>query len=889
MSLIFDGAAFSERLKQEAAIGVFRDALKAGRDALSEQFDQGEPITQLIASHTSLIDELLGRAWAEYFNTDAEDIALVAVGGYGRGELHPSSDIDLLLLMTEDLGEQYRESIEGFLTFLWDIGLEVGQSVRSLDDCRNEAMADITIATNLLEARLLHGPQTLFDEMRERTSPEHIWSSREFFEAKLTEQQERHLRHHDTASNLEPNIKEGPGGLRDIQMIGWVAKRHFGEETIFDLVNHDFLTRSEYNALMAGQTFLWRIRYALHLLTGRREDRLLFDHQRSVAEQFGYRDNQHNLGVERFMQDYYRTVKELSRLNEMLLQHFQEAILLSDTPCHVVPVNRRFQTVNGYLEATNAGIFARYPTAILEAFLLVQQHPEIMGVRASTIRLIRAHLHMIDRRFRDDLANRTLFLEIFRQPQGLTHALRRMNRYGVLAAYLPVFGRIVGRMQYDLFHAYTVDEHTMFVIRNLRRMAMNKHAEELPFCHQIMQTLPKPHLLYLAGMFHDIAKGRGGDHSELGEVDTLNFCRHHGLPEYDARLVAWLVRHHLDMSTTAQRKDISDPQVIHDFAELVGDPNHLKYLYLLTVADVRGTNPSLWNSWKDSLLRTLYKDTLRVLRRGLNRPVDYEAMVAETKAKSRHLLQTSPVFQAEVDAVWSRLGDEYFLRYSSDEIAWHTSAIVNAGENELPLVLVRSQGFQSSTSTAVFIYTDNAPNLFARTTSMLDRLGLSVNDARIVTSSDDMTLNTFIVMEADGEPLADNGRSEEIVDALKLHLNDADAEPVSVNRRAPRQYKHFPIPTQTEYDQDERNERTILEVITADRPGLLSSIGQVFMQHEVQVQNARIATFGNQAEDVFFISDLDGKPIDDEQQLITISNALKAQLDEDAPPQAVGS
>jgi len=615
----FDNPEFDATLAQaNNPVAVMRDALKTAQQQIKDAFLHGTPVAELVHRRAQIIDDLLRNIWRQTMPGDNHDIALVAVGGYGRGELHPGSDIDLQILVRPEGRDALRAPIEKFVIYLWDVGLEMGHSVRTVAECAEEAAKDITVVTNLMECRWLAGSTALFEAMRTAVGPDHIWPSPRFFQAKLLEQVSRHHKYHDTAYNLEPNIKEGPGGLRDIQIIAWVAKRHFGAKALDELVQHHFLTTAEYDALAEGQDFLWRIRFVLHSLTGRREDSLLFDYQRTLAEQFGYRDGGPSLAVEQFMKRYYRTVMELSRLNEMLLQLFEEAILYVSDPGVPTVINKRFQSRKGFIEVRDEGVFRRYPFAMLEMFLLLQQHPDLKGVRATTIRLLRNHTHLIDDKFRNDLRHRSLFMEILRQPQGVTEQLKRMNRYGVLAAYLPAFGHIVGMMQYDLFHVYTVDEHTLTVVRNLRRFSHTEFAREFPLCSEIMQNhIPKPEILTLAALFHDIAKGRGGDHSELGEQESLDFCLHHGMSLYDARLVAWLVRNHLIMSMTSQRKDISDPEIITEFAMTVRSPQHLNYLYLLTVADIRGTNPDLWNSWKDTLLLELYTATMRVLRRGL--------------------------------------------------------------------------------------------------------------------------------------------------------------------------------------------------------------------------------------------------------------------------------
>jgi [protein-PII] uridylyltransferase len=603
-----------------------RAALAAADEDLKQRFLAGESVVDLVHDRARAVDEALADLWRSVAGELAEQVALVAVGGYGRGELHPCSDVDIMLLLPEALESSQDDRLSAFIASLWDVGLEIGHSVRSVRQCVDEASVDLTVATTLMEARLINGPEPLFDTMLDAVGPDNIWSSQEFFAEKRREQIERHHRYHDTAYNLEPNVKGSPGGLRDIQMIGWVAKRHFGVRTLDELVDQGFLGAGQQRRLTNGQTFLWRVRFALHLITGRREDRLLFDHQVRLAEMLGYEDATYTLAVEQLMQRYYRTVMDLSRLNEMLLQQFEEAILM-DPGADAEPLDDNFQAKNGFLQTAHDEVFANDPSVLLELFLVLQQNPEIRGVSAYTIGLFRRNLHLVDEEFRQNPRNHRLFLSILRAPEGVTHELRRMNRYGFLGLYIPSFGRVVGRMQYDLFHAYTVDEHTLFVVSNLRRFALSRFDHEFPHCSRIMQSLEKPEIAYLSGLFHDIAKGRGGDHSELGAVDAEAFCLEHGMSQYEARTVAWLVRHHLALSTTAQKQDIGDPDVVIRFATLVSDQAHLDYLYVLTVADVRGTNPKLWNSWKASLFRDLYELTSRALRRGLENPIDREQLI----------------------------------------------------------------------------------------------------------------------------------------------------------------------------------------------------------------------------------------------------------------------
>lgn len=868
---LLDSATLNEQLQQQGiSIPLFRDCLKHAKSVLQERFHAGRAATELVHQQANVIDQLLQDIWQHFFKDYLDDIALVAVGGYGRGELHPGSDVDIMLLVKKD-NPKYHEPIQQFLTFLWDIGLEIGHSVRTVKDCVREAKADITVATNMQESRLLFGPEKLFDEQKKKCGPDKIWPGPKFFNAKWKEQQQRHSKFNDTAYNLEPNIKEGPGGLRDIQVIGWVAKRHFDVDTLEQLVDHGFLTEQEYQTLHQGQAFLWRIRFGLHQLTNRREDRLLFDHQRSLAKLFGFKDNVKRLAVEQFMKQYYRTITELSRLNEMLLQLFQEEILYKDVKSNPIEINKRFQSSKGFIEICHENTFEYSPFALLEVFLLVQQHPELKGIRANTIRAIRENLHLIDSEFRNDIRCKSLFMDILRHGEGVTHIFRRMNTYGVLAKYIPIFGNIVGQMQHDLFHVYTVDEHTMFVLRNLRRFTVAEFHDEFPLCSDTMNSLPKQELVLIAAMFHDIAKGRGGDHSVLGEEDARDFCKLHDLSDYDTNLVAWLVRQHLLMSSTAQRKDISDPAVVHEFALQVGDKNHLDYLYLLTVADIRGTSNEVWNDWKDSLLRQLYVATHQALRRGLENPIAQAEKIEQIHQDCLKQLSKTNIDITEAEKFWSRLGKEYFLRYTPDEIIWHTQVIVANNKPEETLVLIRHE--QRLGGAAIFIYTEDRNKVFAIIAASLDQLGLSIVDARIFSSNDGYTLDTFVILDHENNAV-NEARFPEITSTLTSSLNENRVSSTAVSQPLTRQAKHFTFPTKINFKDDKKNNQTIMEVTAYDRPGLLACVGSVLSDCNVQLVNAKIATYGERAEDIFIIADENSLAINE-----TTQNCLRQNLE----------
>lgn len=842
---------------------VYAEGLAAVDSELDGALDAGTSAHDVVAARAAAMDDLLTHAWQAGFGNANSDIALVAVGGYGRGELHPHSDVDLLILLADDAEDRHREAIEAFVTLLWDIGLEIGQAVRTIAQCSEAAQTDVTTATNLMESRLLAGAAALYESMQEATGPERLWPTEQFFRAKLDEQKARHRKFDRTAYRLEPNIKEGPGGLRDIQMVGWVAKRHFGAQTLAELVDYAFLTDDEYRRLVRGQELLWAIRWRLHRMTGRSEDRLLFDHQRDLAAAFGETDDDPNRAVEAFMQCYYRAVMELQRLNEILLQFFREAILEPPGQPVVRRLNERFRIRGETLEIAAPDVFRRQPRALIEMYLLLAQHPEVRGVRAETLRRLRDDLDGIDDSVRADPQARDLFMDLLRQPWRVASQLFRMNRYGVLGAYIPAFDCIVGRMQYDLFHTYTVDEHTLRVILNLREFRApddNEDRSEFPLCLELMAELEEPELLYVAALFHDIAKGRDGDHSELGAADAEAFCRDHGLSSVQTGLICWLVRQHLLMSMTAQRRDLSDPTVIHEFARTVSSVPHLNHLYLLTVADIRATNPTLWNSWKDNLLRELYHKTVQALWRGLDNPIDKEERIAEVQHHARRQLAAWALDVERIDTLWGELGDAYFLRHNADEIAWHTRGLLEHGDREDALILLRRETQRGSTE--LFISRPDHRYRFALVTTVLDRLGLSIVDARVLTSRGGRALDTYLILEASGEPITDDYRIAEIRAGLEAAMADPERLPDQPARRTPRRMRHFDVPLVVEAEEETEHGMTAVEVTASDQPGLLSKVARAFLAVGVRVHSARVATIGERVDDVFFITDSANRPVD---------------------------
>ncbi len=858
------------------------EGLKAANEKIYLDFDNGVEIESLLRAKADLIDQVLLFCFEFHISTtERQHLSLVAVGGYGRAEMAPGSDIDLMILTARRVDKNCQQQISAFLTFLWDIGLEIGHSVRRVKDCIAEGKADITVMTTIIESRLITGNESLYDQFQQAISPKKLWSSIAFFEAKLEEQKNRHLRFNDTAYNLEPNIKEGPGGLRDIQIIGWVANRHFGDKSFRELVDHNFITEPEYELLNAGQQHLWRVRFALHRIAGRREDRLLFDYQNEIATAFGFKSSEHNLAIEQFMQQYYRTIMDLERLSEMLLQIFKEEILLTASRKKVTAINSRFNLRNDYIEVTNAEVFKQQPSALMELFLLISTHQQCRGVTASTIRLVREHLYLVDEDYRSDEYVNQLFMQLMSAPNGMTHQMRRMNSYGFLAAYIPAFAKITGRMQYDLFHAFTVDQHTIFVIRNLRRFALDKHQEEFPFCNLVYSKLENPCLLYLAALFHDIAKGRGGDHSKLGAEEAMHFCQQHKLNRKETRVVSQLVRDHLLMSVTAQRKDINDPEVVHDFTRQVGSIDMLNYLYLLTVADIRSTNPKLWNNWKDALLKQLYQATEAVIRRGVEHAPDIDDIVQENRDDAIEQMTNSAFSGAQVNSVCDRVPGDYFLRHHPLEIAWHVETILS-NPKQTHLISIRQAPHTKNTK--LFVYGDEVPHVFSRVTGVLGALGLGIVNAEIFTTSDHKIMDTFIIQDQNNQAVTEAGILQELESRLLRSLQSESIKHRKIGSHQPRHLKVFDHPTEIQFEQDLPNRRTVMQLDALDMPGLLSVIAKEIADLEISITHAKISTLGEKISDIFYLTTPQGEAIAEVELLAQLEKNIKSALEAQKQP-----
>ena len=886
--LFFDQKRFVKDIAEGDAISIFRNALSAAQNHFNNRFHEGEEVHTLVNESARFADLILHYAWNQ-FEWD-KDISLIAVGGYGRGELHPHSDIDLLILMRRDRPQKYRQNIEQFLTFLWDIQLKIGHSVRSLSQCVDEAKGDITIATNLMETRLVCGNGDLRDAMLKKTGPNKIWSSANFYRGKIDEQSARHRKHDDTEYNLEPNIKEAPGGLRDIQLINWTAKRHFQLHRRSQLVHAGFLSDEEYLTLRRDEEFLWRVRYGLHLIAERPEERLLFDYQRKLATMFGYTDSPGRLAVEKFMQRYYQVVISIRELTDVLLQYLDEVIYRKDKTKVETVINERFLVRDNFLDTVHESVFVDHPPALLELFVLLGENEHIDGIRASAIRQIRLHRKLIDDDFRADPVNRKLFMRLLRSPNKLSIQLSRMNRYGILGSYLPEFGKIVGQTQHDLFHIYPVDVHTLQVVRNLRNFGHPESEEEFPVAASIFKSLDKPELIIIAALYHDIAKGRGGDHSLLGSADIADFATRHGVQPREVKLLQWLVENHLLMSTVSQREDTSDPDVIYKFAAHVGDLMHLEHLYLLTVADINATNPRLWTDWKGSLMHNLYFETKLALQGGLGLPDEKADWIKDAKNAALSLLTEQNVSEAQALSVWNGVDEEFFLREEANDIATFTKAIIANTDDNAPVLLLCDVGDEFPVATQIFVHAKDRQNIFSITAAVLDKLHLNIQDARLHTTHDNRAFDVFYVLDDEGHPVGDKPQlCNSIIEALREGILDPSSVSFDVQRRTTRQLKNFAVETVASLRNDPETNTTVLEVITPDRPGLLAHLASIFLRYGLNLYNAKITTLGERVEDTFYVTDYNHEPLTDLEFSAKIQETICIELDKRNLDDAQGS
>ena len=822
---------------------TFKNRYKVLQASLAEDFLKNpDLVSDLVQQRSDAIDTLLNDIWQDFEINNA--LCLAAVGGYGRRELHLHSDIDLLILIPDGTHDIHQQSLSKFLAFLWDVGLEVGHATRDIADCIAN-IGDLSVVTNLLESRRLLGQESLFLDMKSMLKMSD-WSSQSFFVGKQKEQHNRHLNYSNTAYNLEPNLKESPGGLRDIQTVAWVAKWYFDVNLFFDLVDKGFLTQNEYDLLVQSQLFLWKVRFALHIIAKRREDRVAFQYQREIASVLGYQNGE-RIAVEQFMRDYYQSATKVARLNDILLQLFEQSVL------QVQNLNTRFIISHGYICMTDAAVFTKQPSAFIEIFLLVAKHNYVRGISAKTLRQMQKNLELCDQNYYKNRQNNHLFIELLQQKQGVNKALKLMNRYGVLERYIPAFGKITGLMQYDLFHAYTVDQHTLFVIRNLRRFFVSDFSKEFELCSEIAQNIAKPELLFLAGLFHDIAKGRGGDHAILGAEVVRDFLKYHKFKINEVSLVSGLVEQHLLMSQISQKQDLEDLNVINQFAKTVKSVQFLEFLYLLTVADIRATKENLWNDWKDALLKKLFYKTKEQLQNYVE-PPSLDKKVKTVKKALAEAIEQHGFDVVQMEEILSTLPKDYFLRYQVEDILWHLQLLSKASDKTIRV----AQHLSGSSVVDIFVYGDDTKGLFFKLVGIIEKLGLDIVDAKILTSKDNKAYNTISVLQ--DEKL-------ELIDVSQIIENELLQAPATVREVSDKYaHKHFDHTIRIAFSHNEKWNLTQLEVSAIDKQGVLSNIAHIFYQLDIYLVNARISTMGERVEDVFFISNADNKPLSKAQQ-----------------------
>ncbi|WP_018229348.1 [protein-PII] uridylyltransferase [Methyloversatilis universalis] len=856
-------SAVPEQDALRTLVTTLRGELAATQQALRSRFEQDGNSLRILTARARAVDQALRQLWSAV--GIPRSAALVAVGGYGRGELYPASDVDVLFLLPADTAPEVETRLEQLVGLLWDIGLDIGHSVRTVAQCLDESARDITVETTLLEARLLAGSRRLFGELRDTLAEQR--DPQAFFKAKRLEQDERHQRYHETPYSLEPNCKESPGGLRDLQVIQWIARASALGASWRELAERGLITAEEARQLSRVERFMRDTRVRLHLIARRREDRIIFDHQEALAAAFGLAATPTRRASEVLMQHYYRSAKTITQLNTILLQNISAALFpVEDGATH--PINERFQSSRELLDVVDEEVFEREPSALLECFTLLQRHSELKGMTARTLRALWRARRLIDAKFRRDPKNRALFLSLFQQTRGLVHEIRRMNQYGILGRYLPAFGRIVGQMQHDLFHVYTVDQHILQVMRNVRRFTMSEHAHEYPLLSRLITGFERRWLLYLSALFHDIAKGRGGDHSQLGMRDARLFCRQHGLSREDTDLVVFLVEHHLSMSTVAQKQDLSDPDVVRDFARLVKTERRLTALYILTHADIRGTSPKVWNAWRGKLLEDLYLSALRHLKGEGIHATD----CSDRQQEARHLLRYFGLREGIEQEFWTRLDTVYFMRHEPDEIAWHTRMLYFQADATVPVVKARPN--QVGDGLQVMVYAPDQIDLFVRLCGFFGRLGYSIADAKIHTTNDGHALDSFVLLDPNRH-LNSRDMIALIETGLVERLQSDHPADQPVAGRLSREVRHFPITPEIVIKPDERRQHHIMHVTAADRPGLLYSVARVLAAHHIRLHTAKITTLGERAEDVFLIS---GEELGNSSTLIRLEQELLGEL-----------
>ena len=840
-------------------------------DYIYERFEKNKNIKKLLKSKSYIIDRLIKKAWKDN-NLDNKEVSLIAVGGYGRSELFPFSDIDILILISDYDDETLLKNIEKFIADIWHFKTSVGHSVRTQKECINAMNSDVTVYTNLLESRWICGNTEHYESLKKNIFDNNEWSNQNFLSAKKKEQEKRYRKYSNTGYLLEPDIKEGPGGFRDLQTLIWISKKYFKTNSLVDLYNINIISKKEYLLLLRSQRFLSKTRFFLHLINNKPEERLFFSNQKRLAEFFGYLSDT-NKGVERFMQEFYKHISVVKQLNEILIKHIEDINGKKHLEKDFLKTDADFIIKNNNVYARNKDVFIKNPTKIFEIFTLKDNKGEPYDISANTIRYIRESLHLIDNDFRSDRANRDFFINLFYQKTGLARCLRKMNDYGVLAAYLKPFSKIVGMMQFDLFHIYTVDEHTLSVLSNVRYMSSNECKKKHNFVYEIFKRIPSPEILYLGALFHDIGKGKNKDHSKVGSKESLKFCEDHGMSKYQSQMVSWLVENHLIMSLTIQKKDISDAEVIKEFADIVKTQERLDYLYLLTIADISGTNPELYTDWKDSLLKELYLSSKAYFRRNIFEITKPDRYVRNLKTSVKKKL--SPQIDKNLfEDIWSFLNTDYLRRHNDDEVAWHIDLIAKNGLKNV--VSIRENQFKGCTELS--IYQNERKNIFSYIANVIDNLNINIVDAKIITLNNNQAIDTYLLLDINGSYIKDEHTLIYLKDKIENIINASNYKTKKITKKPTENIASFKKFINIEISK--KIDDLLVEISTLDHPGLLSKICEAFDSFDLMVKDAKISTLGEEANDIFVLFPFNkGKKVTS-QNIIELKNKIKLKISE---------
>jgi [protein-PII] uridylyltransferase len=857
--------------------GEIRRRFEATNDGAAAVREQCFLVDQLIRS---LFDIVAGEIFPLPNPTAGEHLTIVAVGGYGRGELAPYSDIDLLFLLPYKQTPHTEQVVEYLLYTLWDMGLKVGHSTRSVEECLRQAKLDLTIRTSLIEARYLWGDQALYAELKRRFDTDIVrGSAAQFVEAKLAERDERHRRVGDSRYQLEPNVKEGKGGLRDLHTLFWMAKYIYRIDDVSRLVELGMLSAEESQRFERAQRFLWTVRCHLHYLAGRAEERLTFDLQAEIGRRMGYTDHAGTRGVERFMKHYFLVAKDVGALTRIFC-----AILEADQKRRRrIPWLRWGATkraLYGFvLDGERVTIpaddfFEADPVALLRLFHVAQQ--ERLDIHPRALRRASQSLRLVDARLRENPEANRLFLEVLTGRNDPETALRRMNEAGVFGRFVPDFGRVVAQMQYDMYHVYTVDEHTLFAIGILHQIETGQLKDELPLATQLAQTIVSRRALYVATLLHDIAKGRGGDHSVIGEGIALKLGPRLGLTAEETETVAWLVRWHLSMSNTAFKRDIGDPQTIGDFVERVQSPERLRLLFVLTAADIRAVGPHVWNGWKAALLRELYHQALDMISSGLVGD-GQGARIAAAQEAARRLL---PEFDEDEFAAFTGRGYPfYWLSFDAETHARH-ARLMREAERSGARLTVEKRVDPRRAVTEITLYTADHAGLFSRIAGALAVSGANIVDARIMTMSNGMALDTFWVQDQAGGPFDRPDKLARLAGVFENVLT-GDLKPHRELSRPPpypSRTQAFTVQPRVLIENNASASHTVIEVNGRDRPGLLHEVTRELTRLNLQISSAKISTFGEKVVDVFYVKNLFGHKVDQPAKIAEIRKSLEAVL-----------